>query len=278
MELNWLESLLFGFISGFFDIVPVSAQAHKGLMLKFLGITADMPLLYLLIDLGVFGALYLNSQRQIIRMSRAKRLSHVPKRKRKRPLDIRSLMDLRLLNTMLLPALIGLFFYQYTAPWNSNLMLIVVFLFLNGIILYLPQFFPTGNRDSRTLSRVEGLLMGLGGAASVLPGISAVGTATSVASICGIERMFALDMALLMNMFMSLGWVVYDVLAIGSGGFGLLSFSLVIRYILTAAAAFGGTLLGVKVMRYMAENHGYSIFALYCWGIALFTFILNLMA
>lgn len=186
-------------------------------------------------------------------------------------------MDLRLLHTMLIPVVLGLFLYQNTSEWNNKMLHIVIFLFLNGVILYAPQFFPSGNRDSRTLSRVEGLLVGLGGAASVLPGISAVGAATSIGSICGIERRFALDIALLMNMFLTLGWIVYDVMAM-LGGLGALSFGIVIRYLLTGAAAFGGTMLGVKLMRYLSSNHGYSIFALYCWGVALFTFIFNLMA
>lgn len=277
MVLNWLESLLFGFLSGFLDIVPVSAQAHKVMMLKFLGVKSDIPVLYFLIDLGVFAALYLNCQGQIIRMNRARALARVPKKKRKRPLDVRSLMDLSMLRTMLIPVTLGLFLYQYTSAWNEKLLWIVIFLFINGIILYVPQFFPGGNRDSRTLSRVEGLLVGLGGAASVLPGISAVGCATSVGSICGIERGYALDMALLMNMFLSAGWIVYDVLAV-AGGAEALSFLILVRYLFAAAAAFGGTVLGIKLMRYMAEHHGYAVFAFYCWGIALFTFIFNLMA
>lgn len=277
MELNWLESLLFGFISGFFDIVPVSAQAHKVLMLKVLGIKSNMPLQYLLIDLGVFAALFLTCQRQILRMNRARALSHVPKKKRKRPLDIRSLMDLRFLHTMLIPVILGLIGYKFTSQWNEKMVYIVIFLLVNGLILYLPQFCPSGNRDSRTLSRVEGLLMGLGCAASVLPGISAVGAATSVGSVCGIERSYALDMALLMNMFLSIGWIVYDILAL-VGGIGALSFGILLRYLLTGLAAFGGTLLGIRLMRWMAANHGYSIFAFYCWGVALFTFFFNLMA
>lgn len=277
MELNWLESVLFGLLSGFLDIVPVSAQAHKVMMLKFLGVKSEMPMLYLLIDLAICGALYLNCQGQIIRMNRARALSHVPKKKRKRPLDVRSLMDLSFLRTMLIPVILGLFLYQYTSAWNEKLLWIVVFLFINGIILYLPQFFPGGNRDSRTLSRVEGLLVGLGGAASILPGISAVGAATSVGSVCGIDRSYALDMALLMNLFLSVGWIVYDVLSLTAGAEAL-SFVIFIRYILTAAAAFGGTVLGIRLMRYMAAHHGYAVFAFYCWGIALFTFIFNLMA
>lgn len=277
MELNWLESLLFGFLSGFFDIIPVSAQAHKVLMLKLVGAKDYMPLMYLLIDLGVFAALYFNCRSQIVRMTRAQALARVPKKKRKRPLDVRSLMDLRLLRTMLIPVVLGLFFYQFTSQWNDKIICIVICLVINGVILFLPQFFATGNRDSRTLSRVEGLLMGLGGAFSVLPGISAIGTATSVGSICGIEKGYALDLALLMNMFLSLGWVVYDIIAI-TNGVGFVTFLILIRYILTAAAAFGGTVLGIRIMRHLAVGRGYAMFAFYCWGVALFTFFFNLMA
>lgn len=277
MELSWLESLLFGLLSGFLDIVPVSSQAHKGLLLKVLGVKGDMPLMYLLIDIGIFAALYFSCRDSLVRMRRARALARTPKSKRRRPLDTKSLMDWSLLKTMLIPVILGLFFYQYTQKWNNKLLWIVGFLFLNGIILYLPQFFPGGNKDSRTLSRVDGLLVGLGGALSVLPGISAVGTATAVGSICGIDRGYALDMALLLDLGLTVGWIVYDVLAL-SAGIGAISFGMLICYLLTAAAAFGGTLLGVKLMRYMAANHGYSIFAFYCWGVALFTFILNLMA
>lgn len=276
MELNWLESVAYGFISGLFDIIPVSAQAHKVLILKCLGIKDAMPLLNLFIDLAVLGALYFSCRGILVRMNRARALARVPKKKRRRPLDVKSLMDWSLVKTVLVPVILGLYFYQYTSKWEASLLRIVVFLFLNGIILYAPQFFPSGNRDSRTLSRVEGLLVGLGGAFSIFPGISAVGTATAVGSVCGIERGYALDLALLMDLFLNLGWVVYDVIALAGGV--TLSFALLLQCIGAAAAAFGGTILGVKLMRYLSAERGYSIFAFYCWGIALFTFIFNLMA
>ena len=41
---------------------------------------------------------------------------------------------------------------------------------------------------------------------------------------------------------------------------------------------FGAALLGVKLMRLLAANTGYTLLAVYCWGVSLFTFILNLMA
>lgn len=248
------------------------------MFLKFLGINGDLDLMNLMIHLSVFGALYYTAQTQLIRMRRARALARVPKKKRKRPLDTRSLMDWSLLKTMLVPAILGVYLYQYALGLRQKLFWVAFFLFVNGVILYVPQYFPGSNKDSRTLSRVEALLMGLGGTASVLPGISSVGTAVSIGSVCGVEGEFCLSMALMMNMALTGGLAVYDVLAMISGGVGTLSFAIVMRYLLSAAAAFGGTMLGVRLMRYLSKEHGYAIFGIYCWGMALFTFILNLMA
>lgn len=278
MELSWFKNLLYGLFSGLLDILPVSAQAHSALLLKFFGVKASSDVHNLLIHLAVFAALYYSSQSHLVRMNRARALARVPKRKRKRPLDVRSMMDWSLLKTMMIPALIGVYLRKFTAGVSSNLLLIALFLFLNGLILYTPQFFPTSNRDSRTLSRVEGLLMGLGGAVSAVPGISAIGTSTAIASLCGVDRLYGLDMALMMNMAISIGLAFLDILGIAANGLGVLSFMILIRYILSAGAAFGGCLLGIKVMRYLAAERGYSLFGVYCWGLALFTFILNLIA
>ena len=187
MNLTWLQSGLYGFISGLMDILPVSAPAHKVLLLKFLGGYTANETMDFLIHLGIFAGLYFSCQSQIIRINRARALARIPKRRRRRPLDVRSLMDWSMLKTTLIPVVLGLFLYQYAVKLNSNLMLISIFLLINGVVLYIPQFFPSSNRDSRTLSRVEGLLVGLGATVSVLPGMSAVGAAISIGSICGIE-------------------------------------------------------------------------------------------
>ena len=157
MELNWFESCIFGLFTGLFDILPISAQAHSVLLLKFFGVKASSDVMNLLVHAAVFGALYYSSQTQLIRMKRARALARVPKRKRKRPLDTRSMMDWSMLKTMFLPAILGVYLRQYTVGLLSNLMLIALFLFVNGIILYIPQFLPGANKDSRALSRKDAL-------------------------------------------------------------------------------------------------------------------------
>ena len=187
-------------------------------------------------------------------------------------------MDFRLWQTMILPVILAYFFYNKVSTLHSSLTLMAVFLFMNGIILYAPQFLPGSNKDSRSLSRVEGLLMGLGGAASVLPGISAVGTCTSIGSVCGVERSYGLNMAFLMNLVVTAALLIFDVLGMINGGIESLSFFILISYILSAAAAFFGTTFAIKFMRFLAAQKGYAPFAYYCWGVALFTFLLNLIA
>lgn len=279
MDLSWLESVTYGFVSGFADILPVSAQAHRILLLKVFGHTGRSDLLQVMIYLGIFAALYFTSQKHLVRMTRAMKLSRVPKRRRKRPLDTRSMMDFRFLKTVLIPVILSLFLQKYTKTISETLLFVVLLLFVNGIILYIPQYMPTGNRDSRTLSRVEGLLMGLGGGFGILPGISGVGTATAVASVCGVDRNYGLTMALMMNMVFSAGMAVISFLNLLSNGLvETLSFMMLLRYLVTGLSAFGGTLLAVRIMRTMAEGNGYGLFGFYCWGMALFTFILNLLA
>lgn len=278
MNLNWFESILYGLFSGLTDILPVSAQAHQTLMLKVFGRSGSMDLLNLMIRLALVAALYSSCRSTLVRMNRARRLSHIPKKKRKRPLDVRSMMDLSMLRTMLIPALLGLFLLKKTEPMGSSLLLLALFLFLNGLVLYIPQFLPGGNRDSRTLSRVEGLLMGLSGTVSVVPGISAVGGITSIGSVCGVERTYCLELALMVNLFLNAGYVVYDVMAIMDKGLGTLSLLILLRYLVSAVAAFGGAMLAVKLMRRFAANEGYAATGFYCFGLSLFIFILNLIA
>lgn len=276
MNLNLFESILYGLVSGIAEILPVSGQAHRSLFLQLMGETSEAGLMRFMIHAGILSALYYSCQNHILRMIRAQRLSRVPKRRRKRPLDVRSLMDLSLLKTMAIPVIPALLLYGKASVLIEKRILVSVLLFINGVILYVPQFLPGSNRDSRTLSRVEGICMGLGGAVSVLPGISCTGAAVSAASVCGVDKSYGLSMTLLMTMVMTAGYMVHDVLAIVATGLSGISFMALAGYILSGIAAFAGAFAAIRIMRALAKTRGYGLFALYCWGIALFTFILYL--
>lgn len=126
------------------------------------------------------------------------------------------------------------------------------------------------------MSPVEALLIGLGGAISVLPGISCIGSVTSVSTVCGAEKSYSFNTALLLAIPVTVGLIIFDIIAIATVGIGSVSFIVFLCYLLAAGAAFGGVLIGVKIMRLIAENIGYGVFGLYCWSVALFTVFLYL--
>ncbi len=276
MSLNLLESLLYGLVSGLSEILPVSGTAHRQLMLQLLGESGEQGLLRLMIHIGILAALYYSCQNHILRMIRARKLAQVPKRKRRRPLDVRSLMDLSLLKTMAVPVILALLVYNRASGLASRRILMSILLFINGIILYVPQFLPGSNRDSRTLSRVEGICMGLGGALSVIPGFSATGLIASVGNVCGVDKAYGLSMTLLLDMILIAGQLIYDVLAIASAGLAGITFLAVLGYIIAGIAAFAGAYVSIRILRALLKEHTLGVFAFYCWGLSLLTFILYL--
>ena len=275
--MNLFQGLFFGLISGLSDILPVSSQAHKAMMLKIFGVNAEAPLLRLFIHAGILAALYYCCSNQIMRFSRQLRLSRIPKKKRKRPVDTRTLMEFRLLRMIVIPVLLSLYFYPHTAKWGTKLSLMAIFLLINGVILFVPSLLPTGDKDARNMSALNGLLIGVGGAVSVIPGISAIGGTNAVASACGADRTFSLNLSLLMNMVLTVALIAFDFAAVYASGAGNLSISVILTYLISGVAAFGGAYLGIQTMRALAANIGFNIFAFYSFGAALLSFVLYLM-
>ena len=278
MDLNWFQSLLFGLVSGLTDILPVSVQAHKAILLKLFGLSSEPVILRFMIHLATFAGLYYCCQVQILRITRQLKLARIPKKRRKRPLDTRTLMDYKLLRMMVVPVILAFFVYQKVSEWNHSLNWIALFVLINAVIMYLPVLMPSGNKDSRSFSPVEGLLMGIGGAAAIVPGLSSIGSTTTILLLRGADRTFALNIALLLHMAVSAGMVVMDIVTMATFGLGMISFSAIIYCILAAAAAFAGVFVSVKVMRLLAVNIGFNMFAFYNLGVALFSFILFLTA
>ena len=85
-------------------------------------------------------------------------------------------------------------------------------------------------------------------------------------------------MTLLMHMCVILGFVAHDVIALVSNGAGDVRFGTFLLYLLSGAAAFAGATLAIRIFKNIVVSIGHAVFAYYCWGVALFAFIMNLLA
>ena len=272
--MDWLYHIVYGFISGLADILPVSAPAHQQIFNAMIPDNTISAVTRLMVHMAIFGALYYTCNNQLVRIARAVKLAQIPKRRRKRPLDTKSLMELQMLKTMAIPLLIGFIFYSKAVAFVNTLMIMSIVLLVNGVILYIPQFLPGSNKDARSMSPIDSFLMGIGGGLSVLPGMSAIGVTTSIGSVRGGEKSFNFQIALTMNMGVMLGMILMDFVGIFSTGMDVDGFMGFVQACVAAAAAFGGSMLAIHLMKKLAQKTG--AFAYYCWGAALFAFILYL--
>lgn len=275
MDMSWLESLLYGLISGLTEFLPVSSRAHQVLLRKLFGGEAA-GLTDLMAHLGMLTALLTCCRGQIAKLRREQRLARIPKRRRKRQPDQRVRLDGRIVRTALLPLLLGFVFYLKCAELGEKLYLLSIFCILNGVILFLPALLPHGNKDSRSMSALDGWLLGLGAAMAVVPGISRIGVTHSVATMRGADRQNGLNWALLLSIPALMVLAAFDCYSMFAANALALSFPVLLKSILVWAASFGGAYTGIFILRFLSVNAGYSGFAYYSWGMALFTFILYL--
>ena len=272
MNMDWLESILFGLVCGLAEFLPVSAQAHETLLLKMFGASAT-PLMYLVIHGAVLLALYQGCAEHISQILREQRLLRIPPRRRKRQPDMVKVLDMRLLRTATIVLALGFFAYPTLSAWRSDLHIIAPILVINGIIVYIPMHMATGNKDSRSMSQLDAVLIGLCGALAVIPGISPVSTITAAGIARGADREQSLRWSYLLCIPALLIRMGFDVYGIMSGGLGVVS---IVQLVLAAVAAFGGAWSSIRMMRFLAVRAGYSCFAYYCWGAALFSMIIYL--
>ena len=273
--MQWLKTILYGLVSGLTECIPVSSRAHQAILSLLFGFGEAAPLRQMMIHAAVLAALLVSCSRDIARLRRDWRLAKASARSNPRPVDSRSLMTRRLLKTALVPMLAGFLFYRKTDGLTASFPMVAGMLVLNGVFLSIPQRVKSGNKDARTMAPLDGVLIGLAGAISVLPGISRIGMITSVASIRGADKGYGLNVALLLSIPALVVLLLFDAFAVITA-METITLLVFLEYILTAAAAFVGCFCGILTMRSLAIKAGFSGFAYYSWGAALFMMVLYL--
>lgn len=268
--MKFFESIVYGFVSGLSEILPVSSRAHQGILLKLFGETEANPLLNLMIRLGVLAAVFFNCRDLLNKL-----LSNQRTGQRSRRYATRN-ADYRFLKNAAIPLVVGLVLFTYILNTTLTLTRIAIFSFINGLLLFLTDRMMQGNKDTKHMSAIDSYCAGILGAFSVLPGVSRVGVMTSYTSMRGADRGKALNWALILSIPAMIIYILFDFFALFSG-FQAVRFVIFLGYILAMGAAFAACYMAITIMRFLSVRTGYSGFAFYCWGVALFSFVLYLI-
>ncbi len=269
--MNILQSLLYGLVSGISEFLPISSSAHQNLILFLFGVNRYDPLM----DVVVYSALLcalLFCCRDI--MESIKRERMIYEKNRRTHLSLVRLKDYRLVKDATMPMLILFVICSFIIQDKHSLLIGSLGLLINGIIVFIPVRLMQGNKDSRHMSKLDSVLFGLLVAASALPGISRLGIVTTAATFRGASKIKGMEWALLLCIPAIILLIILNLFALFGGSTIVLSgfFSYVFAFI----GAFFGGYFSIFLVRLLTVRSGYSGFAYYCWGAALFMFILYL--
>ena len=274
--MNWLQGFIYGLISGITEILPVSSQAHQRILLQIFGQDRN-PVSNLIVHLSVLLALYIGCRGILIRMHREQKIrSH--RNTKARAAETKNLYDLRLIRTSIIPLLLGMIALVFTRNWAENSLLIAIFCLISGVFLFISERFPQGNKDSRHMSVLDAIVLGIVSAFSVFPGISRIATSISYANMRGVHKQQSLSWALMLSIPAMIVLCIFDFVDIVTVKGLITNFSVIIGYFTAGLGAFFGTYLCVFFIRTLLNRSGAIVFAYYSWGLALLTFALYLIS
>ena len=261
--MNWLQSIIYGFVSGLTEFIPVSSRGHQAILLELFGQVGSNPILDILVHIAVLVGIYFSQRNNHTGTLQASYRAT-------------ALLDQRFIKSATVPMLVGILLLTYLIKANRSLLLVAVFSLANGIVLFIPGRLLRGNKDARSMSTLDGIGAGLSSALSAFPGISRIGAIVSFSCARGAHRQHALNWAISLSIPALCVWLLIDIFRLFTA-FQPAGFLDVICYLLAALSAYAGTYLGICFLRAVIVRINFPAFAYYSWGAALFAFILYLI-
>lgn len=276
--MRFYASILYGFISGLTEIFPVSSQANQMVMRQLFGTAQKEPIRDLLVHIAILAAVLLSCRGMFAKIRREQILAH---RMRRNPSQVRALKgvyDMRLVRTAAPIMLLGMLANLLFGNLYDNRPLFSLILVLNGIITLLPTYLHQGNKDARSMTSMDGMLVGLAAALSAVPGISRNGAIMFVTLVRGADKQNGVIWALMLTVPAMGMLMLLDVISMFTVGIGAVTLASLGGYLFSMLFAFAGAYVAISTVRMLITRSDYSGFAYYDFGLALLTFVLYLIA
>ena len=163
--------------------------------------------------------------------------------------------------------IIGMMLEESVRVASVNLLAPGIGLLITGVLLFIADFFPTGNKVPKEVSYLVAVIIGVFQGFAVLPGISRAGVTIVACLLCGLNRKFAIRYSFLLSIPAVIGAVVLEIVKLNpsefSAGMGVLGF---------IAAAVTGCFC-IKMMLKIVKRKPFRRFSVYCFFMAVLAII-----
>ena len=195
--MSFLESLIYGLVSGLAEFLPVSSLGHQALMLRLFGLGNREPARDVFVHIGILVALVMACRSMFNHAMTKQRVTTNSRRGRR--VEYRDSYDLRLAKAAVFPMILAFIAYFFVRSVEKNMAYLALLFVVNGIFIIVPEYSRRGNKDGRFLSGWDSVALGIFGALSAFPGISRTATMNFYTSLRGADRGHALNWFFLLS-------------------------------------------------------------------------------
>ena len=276
--MHLLNAFLLGIVQGVAEFLPISSSGHLSIAQNLLNLgvegTDDVffdVLLHLGTLVAVFAAYWEDIRDMILEFFRM--IGDVAHGTVPRSIPpARRLILLIIVGT--LPLFVILPFRHMVEALYSNTFFVGGALLVTGLLLFACDRIRKGRKTEKSATLLDVLVVGVGQAIATCPGISRSGMTISMGCFRGMERRFAVRFAFLLSIPAVLG---ANILQIGDVVESGIDVKLLPAYLLGVAAAAVSGYLSIRLVRMVASQGRFGIFAYYCWAAGAVTIALSIL-
>ena len=276
--MSYLTAVLLGLVQGVTEFLPVSSSGHLAIAEQLLNLqgASNVPeffdvLLHLGTLVAVFAAYWDDIRDMIVEFFAG--IGDLAHHSTPNPVPpARRLILLIIVGTLPLFAMVP--FRRFFSSLGDNMYFIGGALIFTGILLFVSDRVHHGRKTEKTATLLDALLVGLGQAVALCPGISRSGMTITTGCFAGFERKFAVRFAFLLSIPAVIGANILSLKdAIDAG----IDWASVPAYLVGVAVAAVSGYACIRLLRYIADKGRFGAFAYYCWTVGVLTLVLTVL-
>ena len=206
-----LSSIFLGLVQGVAEFLPISSSGHLSLFQHFFGLVSSEESLFfdVLLHLGTLIAIFVYYWKDIVALCKqfvqlVRCLFSKQKRKTMKQLPPDGRLILMIL-VATLPLFVVLPIKDKVESLYGNTIFVGAALVVTGCVLFFSDRMSRGKKGPKSATMLDALLVGVGQAVAVVPGLSRSGTTISAGMMRGFHRRFAVRFSFLLSIPAALG-------------------------------------------------------------------------
>lgn len=276
--MSYLTAVLLGLVQGVAEFLPISSSGHLAIAEQLLNLqgASNVPeffdvLLHLGTLVAVFIAYWDDIRDMIVEFFVG--IGDLAHHSTPNPVPpARRLILLIIVGT--LPLFVMVPFRHFFSSLGDNMYFIGGALIFTGILLFVSDRVHHGRKTEKTATMLDALLVGIGQAVALCPGISRSGMTITTGCFAGFERKFAVRFAFLLSIPAVIGANILSLKdAIDAG----IDWASVPAYLVGVAVAAVSGYACIRLLRYIADKGRFGAFAYYCWAVGALTLVLTVL-